>query len=90
MEYHRIVDGIAPDDPVFNEDKVRSRMDEYCTDLRKGDVKDAVKAIEHLRKAIGGRGRPPAIQVRLERTGSAARTRRPDSSSPTSTPPTSY
>ena len=66
MEYHRIVDGIAPDDPVFNEDKVKSRMDEYRTDLRKGDVKGAVKAIEHLRKAIGGRGRPPAIQVRLE------------------------
>ena len=53
MEYHRIVDGIAPDDPIFNEDKVRSRMDEYRTDLRKGDVKGAVKTIEHLRKAIG-------------------------------------
>ena len=66
MEYHRVVDGIAPDDPVLREDKVNARMDEYSTALRKGDVKDAEKAIDHLKKAIGGRGKPPAITVRLE------------------------
>lgn len=66
MEYHRIVDGIAPDDPVFIEEKVSSRMKEYHECLRKGDVKAAEKAIVNLNKAIGGRGRPPAITVRLE------------------------
>ena len=66
LEYHRIIDGIAPDDPVFKETKVRSRMDDYHTALRKGDAKGAEKSLEHLRKEIGGRGRPPAIQVRLE------------------------
>lgn len=66
MEYHRIVDAIAPDDPVLKEQKVRERMDDYHDRLRKGDVKGAEKAIEHLRKEIGGRGRPPAISVSLE------------------------
>ena len=66
MDYHRVVDGIAPDDPIFNEDKVKSRMDDYHSEIRKGDVKGAEKAVAALDKAIGGRGRPPAISVRIE------------------------
>lgn len=66
MDYHRIVDAIAPDDPVLNEPKVLKAKGTYDDAVREAKYKAAVKALEKLKDAIGGRGRPPALSVRIE------------------------
>jgi len=68
IRYHRIIDRITPEDPVLKEPKVAGCIDDYKSCIRKNDLDGAKKALVRLEKAIGGRGEPSSLSLRLGTT----------------------
>ena len=63
LKYHRIVDRITPEDPIFHESGVSDQIADYRECLRRGELKKASKALDKLEKKINGRGEPVSLSV---------------------------